>query len=144
MDAKVKFVEGMQFVGYASSGHAIVMDGDHEVGGNDTGSRPSELLLIAIGGCTGMDVISILRKKKQDVTSFEINVHGDKAGNHPKKFETMTLEYVFKGHNLSEEAVKRACELSFEKYCTVRASLAPGVNITYTYKIIEDVENTAL
>lgn len=138
MEAKVTLVNGMQFVGEASSGHAIVMDADHEVGGNDSGMRPSELLLIGLGGCTGMDVISILRKKKMNVTGFEINVHGNKADSHPKKFETMTIEYVVKGRNLQEDAVKRACELSFDKYCSVRATLGAGVNITYTYKVVED------
>lgn len=142
MDAKVTFVKGMQFVGTASSGHAVVLDGDHEVGGEDTGLRPSELLLIGLGGCSGMDVISILRKKKQEVTSFEINVHGNKVESHPKRFENMTVEYVVKGRNISEDAVKRAVELSFTKYCSVKATLEGSVNLSYTYKIIEDGQET--
>lgn len=139
MDAKVTLVDGMQFVGVATSGHAIVMDGDQEVGGSDSGVRPSELLLIGIGGCSGMDIISILRKKQQDVTGFHINVKGDKAEEHPKRFKDITLEYVIKGRNVSEEAVKRAVELSMTKYCSVKATLEGSAKINFTYKIIEDV-----
>lgn len=141
MDAKVTLVGGMQFVGQASSGHAIVMDGDHEVGGNDTGLRPSELLLIGIGGCSGMDIISILRKKQQDVTGFHINVKGNKADNYPKKFNDITLEFVVKGRKISDEAVKRAVELSMTKYCSVKATLEGSAKIDFTYKIVEDVPN---
>ncbi len=138
MKAKVTFVDGMQFVGDASSGHAIVMDSDREFGGRNTGVRPSELLLIGLGGCTGMDVISILRKKKQDVKGFEINVFGDKASSHPKKFESISVEFTVKGKDLSEEAVKRAIDLSMTKYCSVKHTLDGVAEIDYTYKIIEE------
>ncbi len=138
MDSKITYVEGMQFIGTASSGHAIVMDADHKVGGKDTGLRPSELVLIGLGGCTGMDVISILRKKRQDVTGFEILVRGEKTQEHPKKFETMTVEYIVKGKNLSEEAVKRAVELSTNKYCSVKHSLDRSIKMDYKYKIVEE------
>ncbi|HDO23305.1 MAG TPA: osmotically inducible protein OsmC, partial [Nitrospirae bacterium] len=122
MQAKVILVNGMQFVGEASSGHAIVMDGDTEFGGADSGIRPSELLLVGLGGCSGMDVISILRKKRQDVRDFEIMIDGNKSDSHPKKFTDITLKYIVRGKNISEEAVKRAVELSMEKYCSVKAT----------------------
>ena len=86
MKSKIRFVENMQFIGTADSGHAVVMDAPPSVGGNNTGTKPSELLLMAFGGCSGMDVISILKKKKQDVTNFEINVNGETPESHPRSF----------------------------------------------------------
>lgn len=135
--AKVIYVQGLQFIGEASSGHAIVMDGDPEVGGHNTGLRPMELLLVGVGGCSGMDVISILKKKKQDVTGLEINVKGQKAGNYPKKFTDIDIEFVVKGINISEDAVKRAVELSMNRYCSVKATLEGTAKISYTFRIIE-------
>ncbi|KAF0144274.1 MAG: putative redox protein [Nitrospirae bacterium] len=134
-EAKVTYVDGLQFVAAATSGHAVVMDGDVEVGGRDTGPRPMEMLLMGIGGCSGMDVISILKKKKQDVKGLEINVKGDKAENYPKKFTDINLEFVVRGKNISEDAVKRAVELSMEKYCSVKATLEGSAKITYNYRI---------
>ncbi|MBI5204401.1 MAG: OsmC family protein [Nitrospirae bacterium] len=135
-EAKVTYVDGLQFVAAATSGHAVVMDGDIEVGGRDTGPRPMEMLLMGIGGCSGMDVISILKKKKQDVKGLEINVKGDKAENYPKKFTDINLEFVVRGKNISEDAVKRAVELSMEKYCSVKATLEGSAKITYNYRIV--------
>ena len=135
-EAKVTYVDGLQFVAAATSGHAVVMDGDVEVGGRDTGPRPMEMLLMGIGGCSGMDVISILKKKKQDVRGLEINVKGDKAEDYPKKFTDINLEFVVRGKNISEDAVKRAVELSMEKYCSVKATLEGSAKITYNYRIV--------
>jgi putative redox protein len=137
MEAKVKFVDGMQFVGEASSGHAIVMDGDAKFGGANTGVRPTELLLIGLGGCSGMDVISILKKKQQDVSGLEINIKGQKAETYPQKFTDITLEFVVRGRNVSEEAVKRAVDLSMEKYCSVKATIEGSARITFSYRIVE-------
>ncbi|KWT90931.1 OsmC family protein [Candidatus Magnetominusculus xianensis] len=138
MKAKLTYINGMKFVAEADSGHAIVIDGDHENGGDDSGMRPSELLLIATGGCSAMDVISILKKKKQEVTGFEINVSGDKAATHPKRFQKVIVEYVVRGKNISDEAVKRAIELSMTKYCSVKATIEGGVPVEYTHRIIEE------
>ncbi len=138
LKAKVTLVKDMQFIGDTGSGHAVVMDSDHSVGGKNTGPRPMELLLIASGGCTGMDVISILRKKKQDVTGIEINVKGNKAEEYPKKLTEINIEYIVKGRNISEEAVKRAIELSMNKYCSVKATLEGSAKIHYSYKIINE------
>ena len=144
-EAKVTYVDGLQFVAAATSGHAIVMDGDIEVGGKDTGSRPMEMLLMGIGGCSGMDVVSILKKKKQvvdstlrEVKGLEINVRGQKAGNYPKKFTDINLEFIVRGKNISDDAVKRAVELSMEKYCSVKATLEGSAKITCNYRIIEE------
>jgi len=136
--ATVTYIQGLQFVGEASSGHAIVMDGDSEVGGHDTGLRPMELLIVGLGGCSGMDVISILRKKKQEVTSLKINLKGQKAENYPKKFTAIGIEFIVSGRNISEEAVKRAVELSMNKYCSVKASLEGAAKISFNYKIIQE------
>ena len=136
--AQVSYIQGLQFVGTASSGHAIVMDGDPEVGGNNTAPRPMELLLLGIGGCSGMDVVSILRKKRQDITGLEININGQQAHTYPKKFTEIDLEFVVKGKNVSEEAVKRAIELSINKYCSVKASLEGSARVRSSYKIIEE------
>jgi putative redox protein len=137
--AKVRYTgDGLQFVGSGNSGPAVVMDADTEVGGHNTGARPMELLLIGIGGCTGMDVVSILKKKKEKVTGLEINVDGKKAEEYPQKFTNIDIEYVVRGKNLKEEAVKRALQLSMDKYCSVKASLEGGAKITFKYRIVED------
>jgi putative redox protein len=136
--AKVTYVNGMQFVGEADSGHAIVMDGPPEVGGKNTGLRPMELLLIGLGGCSGMDIVSILKKKKQNISGLEITVNGNKAESYPQKFDGINIEFVIKGKNISEEAVKRAVQLSMDKYCSVKATLEGSAKISYLYKLIED------
>ncbi|MCG2709035.1 MAG: OsmC family protein [Thermodesulfovibrionales bacterium] len=138
IEAKVTYVDGLQFVGEAASGHAIVMDGDKEVGGRNTGARPMELLLIGLGGCSGMDIVSILKKKKQEINGVEIKVKGEKAGNYPKKFTDIDIEFIVRGRNVSDDAVKRAVELSMEKYCSVKATLEGSAKITWSYKIIEE------
>jgi len=135
--AKVKYVDGLQFVGEASSGHAIVMDGDPESGGNNTGLRPMELLLIGLGGCSGMDVASILKKKRQDIRGLEINIRGEKAENYPKRFTSIDIEFVVTGRDLSDEAVKRAIDLSMEKYCSVKATLEGSARINFSYRIVQ-------
>jgi len=135
MKAKVVYVKGLQFVGESETGHAIVMDGNREFGGEDTGPRPMELLLLGLGGCTGMDVVSILKKKKQELEGLEIVIEGKKAEEHPKRFTDITIEFRLKGKNLSEEAVKRAVELSMEKYCSVKATLEEKTNVSFKYSI---------
>jgi putative redox protein len=138
LEAKVTYVDGLQFIGEAVSGHAIVMDGDAGVGGRNTGLRPTELLLIGLGGCSGMDIVSILKKKKQEINGVEIKVKGEKAENYPKKFTDIDIEFIVRGRNVSEDAVKRAVELSMEKYCSVKATLEGSAKITWSYKIIEE------
>jgi len=137
-NAKVTLVDGMQFVATADSGHAVVMDSTQNVGGNNTGSRPMELLMMAFGGCSGMDVISILRKKKQDVRKFEINVKGEKAETDPHYYTGLHIEYIVSGKEISEDAVKRAVELSLEKYCSVGATLGKAAKITHSYRIVKE------
>ncbi|HAM52280.1 MAG TPA: OsmC family protein [Nitrospiraceae bacterium] len=137
MEARVTYVDGLRFVGEASSGHALVMDGDTTFGGGNTAARPTELLLIGLGGCSGMDVVSILKKKKQDITGLEIAIKGEKAESYPQKFTDIAIEFIVSGHNLSDEAVKRAVHLSMEKYCSVKAALEGSARITFNYRIVQ-------
>jgi putative redox protein len=138
VEARVKYMEGLQFVGQASSGHAIVMDGDATHGGSNTGLRPTELLLIGLGGCSGMGIVSILRKKQQDVKGLEVMVRGEKEESYPQKFTDITMEFMVRGRNLSEEAVKRAVELSMEKYCAVKATLEGSPEMNFSFTILEE------
>jgi putative redox protein len=138
MAAKVKLVDNLQFVGDAESGHAVLMDGAKDAGAADSAVHPVELLLIALGGCTGMDVISILRKKKQPVESFEMNLTGERAEDHPRRFTAIEIEFVVRGKGIEEAAVKRAIELSMEKYCSVRASLQGNPPITARHTIVNE------
>lgn len=138
MKSNVKFTDNMQFIATADSGHAVVMDAPASVGGKNTGAKPSELVLMGLGGCTGMDVISILKKKKQDVTGFEMNVTADVPDGHPRTFTDIHVEYIITGKDISEDAVKRAIDLSRDKYCLVGMTLARGTNMTHSYKIIQE------
>ncbi len=135
--ANIRLTGNMQFVASADSGHAVVMDADAASGGNNTGSRPMELLLMGIGGCSGMDIISILRKKKQQVTGLEAQVSGAMADDYPHKYTEITIEYIVRGKGLSEEAVKRAVQLSMDKYCSVKATLEGSARISFSYSIVE-------
>jgi putative redox protein len=137
LEAKVTLIKDMQFSGKATSSHSLTMDADDEAGGKNTGFRPMELLLVGFGGCSGMDVISILRKKRQQITGLEINVKGEKRDSAPKVFKEVHIEYVVKGKGVEKEAVERAIALSLEKYCSVGATLARAGTITHSYRIIE-------
>lgn len=135
--ASVRLVSGMQFVASGDSGHAILMDGLPKFGGTDSAPRPMELLLFGLGGCTGMDAISILRKKRQQVDSLEINLTGTKAEKEPMRYVDVQIEFVITGKGIDEDAVKRAISLSMEKYCSVKATLEQETKIGFTHRIIE-------
>ncbi len=137
IEAKVTLVHDMVFSGTATSGHTLSMDADDKAGGHNAGFRPMELLLVGFGGCSGMDVISILRKKRQSVTGLEINIQGEKAENYPHVYKEVHIEYVVKGTEIEKEAVERAIALSLDKYCSVGATLAKAGTITHSYKIVE-------
>jgi putative redox protein len=138
VEAKVTLLNNMQFTGTASSGHTLIMDADDGSCGHNAGFRPMELLLVGFGGCTGMDVISILRKKQQQVSGLEINVKGEKSDTAPKIYKTIDIEYVVKGRDVEKRAVERAIGLSLERYCSVAATLAKAGTITHTYRIMEE------
>jgi len=119
------------------SGHHVIMDAAPEVGGENSGSRPKELMLASLAGCTGMDVISILRKMKVNVESFNIDIEADLTEEHPKHYTKMHLIYLFKGENLEFEKLKKAVDLSQEKYCGVSAAYRKAMELTYEIKILE-------
>ena len=130
MEARVNWKEGLAFDGLGgSSGLTLPLDTSVESGGSNSGFRPMELLLVGLAGCTGMDVISILQKKKQDVTDFEVRVHGDRAEDHPKIFTHILIDFIVTGHNVDRAAVDRAVELSSTKYCSAQAMLGKAANI---------------
>jgi putative redox protein len=126
------------FVGWDVAGHGVVMDARPEYKGEGTGARPVELVLYALAGCTGMDVVSILEKKRQHVTGVEIQVQAEQREDEfPKIYPRIRLHYVVTGHAVSEKAVARAIELSEEKYCTVRGMLGPQVEVSATFEVKE-------
>lgn len=137
MDAVVKLEEGMRFSAIPTSGFTLTLDAAESAGGTNMGFRPLELLLVGLAGCTAMDVISILRKKRQDVTGFEIRAHADRAEDHPKVFTAVTMEYIVAGRAIDPAAVERAIQLSVETYCSAHAMLEKAVPITTTYQIVE-------
>jgi len=138
VNATVTLDKGMAFHGTADSGFTIKMDSHPSVGGDDDGFRPMELLLVGLGGCTAMDVVSILRKKRQEVSGFEVQLHADRAKDHPHVFTTITINYVIHGAGVDPQAVERAIELSATKYCSAHAMLSQSAEITSNYEIIEE------
>lgn len=134
MDAKVTWQEGLSFVGVADGGHQIQLASDT----NKNAAGPMELVAISLAGCTAMDVISILKKKQQDVGQFEVKVHADRSTDYPKVYTKAMLEYIVTGHSVDEAALLRAIELSMTKYCPVHAMLSKAFPIELTYSINED------
>jgi putative redox protein len=122
------------FIGVSPSGHAINIDTDHE---RSSAPTPMELLLIALGSCTGVDVVSILEKKRQRVTDYRVEVTGERREEYPKRFEKMYVRHIVTGVQLDPTAVARAIELSEEKYCSVAATLRPTVEIISSFEVIE-------
>lgn len=137
MDAKVVWKQRMSFEGTSDSGFKVPLGTVAALGGDDDGFRPLELLAIGLAGCTAMDVISILNKKKQDVRDFEVKVHAERAEEHPKVFTHLTIEYVVSGKNIDRSAVERAVELSESKYCPAQAMFKQIVPIDLLITINE-------
>ncbi|MEJ2103760.1 MAG: OsmC family protein [Ignavibacteriaceae bacterium] len=133
----LKQIKGLSLAARGESNHWVTMDGPEKLGGSDAGVRPKELLLMALAGCTGSDVVSILQKKRVNLTDFEINITAQQTEEHPKVFTDIDLEYVFYGKDLKEKDVERAIELSTETYCGVSAMLKKAININHTYRIVE-------
>ena len=130
---QVKWLDKLEFVGTDSTKHSLVMSSQDEE--NATGLKPSDLLLLALGGCTAVDVITIMRKKRQAVTGLEINVRSEQDENPPWTFRHIHLEYVVRGKELSEKGLAQAIQLSEEKYCSVKNALA--CEVTSSYRIVE-------
>ena len=138
MQARVNWQEGMSFEGTADSGFSIQLDAKKEVGGEGKGFNPMELMAMSLAGCTAMDVISILRKKRQDVMDFEVRVNADRAEEHPKVFARATIDYIVTGHAVDEKAVLRAIQLTAERYCPAQAMLGQVFPIDLHYQIFEE------
>jgi putative redox protein len=139
LEGRVELVDGMTFRGVSRSGHAVLMDADAAAGGREQGARPMEVVLLAFGACTGMDVISILRKMRQDVSGYEVRLVGDRTDQQPTVFTDVTVEHVVRGRNLNVDNVRRAVELSATRYCPVSAMLRKGgVNISERYRAIDE------
>jgi putative redox protein len=132
--AQVKWLDKLEFVGTDSTRHSLVMSSQDEE--NATGLKPSELLLLALAGCTAVDVVMIMRKKRQAMTGLEINVRGEQDDNPPWTFRHIHLEYVVRGKGLSEKGLAQAIQISEEKYCSVRNSLT--CEVTSSYRIVEE------
>jgi putative redox protein len=135
MEAEVVQVRGITFVGKSGSGHWATMDGSADFRGSEGASSPKELVLTALGGCTGADVASILYKMKEKINRFEINLNAEISEEHPKVFTKIHLTYNFWGEDLKEENIAKAITLSQEKYCSVSAMLKKSVNITCSHQL---------
>ena len=133
--ATIHFAENDFFVGITPSGHAQTIETDSH---RSNAASPMELLLLALGGCTGVDVISILKKKRQHVTGYRIEVHGDRREEFPRAYTKLYVKHIVTGRGLSEQAVAGAIELSDQKYCSVAATLRGTAQIETSYEIIED------
>lgn len=138
MDAVLALQNDMHFTAVANSGYVVHLDTKAPEGEESRGASPMELLMISLAGCTAMDVISILRKKRQNVTGFEIRVHGDRATDHPKVFTDFELEYVVRGVGIDPAAVERSIQLSTETYCSAHAMLEKAAAIRTRYTIIQE------
>jgi putative redox protein len=133
----VKWNGGMSFEADVMD-YKIMMDADPEFGGQRKGPKPKPLLLVALAGCTGMDIVSLLNKMRIEFKKFNIRVDGDTADEHPKKFTRITITYEVTGKNIDREKVEKAVILSKEKYCSVSATLKDSVTIDYLIEIIEE------
>jgi putative redox protein len=142
--AVIKQVQGTTLVAKSDSLHWVVMDGSPTFGGSSAGSSPKELLLMALGGCTAMDVIPILQKKRVPVEAFEIRVSGNAREEHPQIFTDLHIEYLIRGAGINPADVERAIELSTTKYCSVSAMIGATVPITHSFTIEEPAHAGAL
>lgn len=137
MEAKVSWKGRMTFEGTSDSGFTVPLGTFPEVGGDNDGFRPLELFAVGLAGCTAMDVISILAKRRMDVKTFDVMVHAKRADEHPKVFTDIEIEYLLSGHDLNREWIERAVELSETKYCPAQAMLEKAVQIRHKISLVE-------
>lgn len=138
MKARIKWVEEVMFVGESGSGHSVVIDGPPEHGGRNLGIRPMELLLQGLGGCTAFDVMMILKKARQPVTDCVLEIEAERADTEPKVFTKIHIHFIISGSGVSEKHVKRAIDLSAEKYCSASIMLGQVAEITHDFELCED------
>lgn len=137
MNTRVKWLDNMSFVGESASGHSVVMDGPPEAGGRNLGVRPMEMLLLGLGGCSSFDVVSMLKKGRQDITSCEVEIEAERAETEPKVFTKIHMHFVIKGNDINETKVKKAVSLSADKYCSASIMLGKTAAVTHDYEINE-------
>ena len=138
MQATVKWVDGVMFVGETGSGHAVVMDGPPDHGGRNMGMRPMEMVLLGVGGCSTFDVVQILQKGRNDIVNCVAEITAERVDTVPSVFSKIHLHFIVSGHGLKESAVERAVKLSAEKYCSASIMLGnAGVEITHDFEVIE-------
>jgi putative redox protein len=126
-----------RFIAWDEAGHGVVMDATAEHKGEGTGARPLEILLYSLAGCTGIDIVSILEKQRQDVTDFELVVSAEQREERPRRYERVHIQYIVTGHDVKPSAVERAVSLSEEKYCSVSAMFDPAIEVTSEYRVVE-------
>lgn len=138
MKAIVRWVEGVSFEAESGSGHTVTMDGPPDLGGKNLGPRPMEMLIMGMGGCASFDVLSMLKKSRQDVTACEARLDAERADAVPAVFTKIHMTFIVSGHQLKESQVKRAVSLSAEKYCSASIMMeAAGAEVTHSYEIRE-------
>ncbi|MEX0619512.1 MAG: OsmC family protein [Pseudohongiellaceae bacterium] len=139
MKARIRWIENAMFLGESGSGHTVVMDGPEDSGGRNVGVRPMELMLLSIGGCSAFDVVSILKKSRQNVSHCVAEVAAQRADAIPAVFESIHLHFIVSGRELSEKQVARAIELSAEKYCSASIMLGnAGVKVTHDFELVDE------
>ncbi len=136
MKSRVKWLDNMSFVGESASGHSVVMDGPPEAGGRNLGIRPMEMLLLGLGGCSSFDIVSMLKKGRQNISNCEVEISAKRADTNPKVFTEIHLHFILEGKNLNETKVARAIALSAEKYCSASIMLAKTAKVTHDYEVI--------
>ncbi len=137
-EVRARWLGGLKFLGIDADKHTVLMDPSVESGGEGLGLKPSQLLLVGLAGCTGVDIVNILRKGRHQLTGLETIVTGTQAAEPPWTFQQIHVEYVVRGKGLSEQAVARAIELSETKYCSVGATISGKAKITTSYRIVEE------
>ena len=137
MNISVNWVDGMLMVGKSHSGHSITMDGPPEIGGDNLGVRPMEMLLLGVAGCTMIDVVTTLKKMRQELTHCETKVNADRADDHPKVFTDIHIQFLVKGNDLDSKKVEKAITLSAEKYCSASIMLGKTASISHDFEILE-------
>jgi len=139
MKAKIRWLENAMLLGESGSGHTVVMDGPEQSGGRNIGVRPMEMMLLSVGGCSSFDVVSILKKSRQSISSCEAEVTAERVDAVPAVFESIHIHFKLAGQDLSVKHVERAIELSAEKYCSATIMLEKaGVKITHDYELVDD------
>ena len=137
MNISVNWVDGMLMVGKSHSGHSITMDGPPEIGGDNLGVRPMEMLLLGVAGCTMIDVVTTLKKMRQELIHCETKVNAKRADDHPKVFTDIHIQFIIKGNALDSKKVEKAIKLSAEKYCSASIMLGKTASITHAFEILE-------